>query len=122
MASGKDRREKEKHKNEHNVNHIIKQKYKTTLIKLQAEFNGKHYSRNNRFSGATYQSEKPVVTSPFKYKDDIFPPVYSSLFSSRKQKTKLGADIKWMRLGTLFEEREMVLAKPNYSSIEIYKS
>lgn len=56
-----------------------------------------------------------------KYRDDIFPPVYSSLFCIKKNRPKVGEQIKWMRLGDLFKQREMVLAKSKYTSIQITK-
>jgi hypothetical protein len=68
---------------------IIKQKYKSILTKLQAE-SQVGATRGNRFSGATYNCEKPVIASPYKYKDDIFPPVYSSLFCLKKGRPKVG--------------------------------
>ena len=77
---------------------MIKQKYKAVLAKLQANYAGKNSLRNNRFqaatystyNSATYNTEKPKINESFKYKDEIFPPVHSSLFSSRKHKPQLG--------------------------------
>ena len=38
------------------MNSIIKQKYKSILNKLQAEYHGKSYKGQNRFSAATYSN------------------------------------------------------------------
>ena len=106
------------------MNSIIKQKYKSILNKLQAEYHGKSYHKgHNRFSAATYSSnsERAQVPSPYKYKDDLFPPVYSSLFSLKKSRPKPGTEIKWMRIGNLFPDKHQILAKPASTDIEIFK-
>lgn len=99
------------------------QKYKSILNKLQAESLSAITTRGNRFSGATYNSsQKQKIASPYKYKDEIFPPVYSSLFQGKKSRLKVGEEIAWMRLSDVFKDRELTLAKTFKTNILVTKT
>lgn len=45
----------------------------------------------NSYSGAVYStSTKNISSTTLKFKDEIFPPVYSSLFTVKRNRAKIG--------------------------------
>lgn len=79
------------------------------MARLQAETQAGPL-RTNRFSAATYHSEpRPAVPSAFKYRDEIFPPVASSLFAAKKGREKIGEEVSWMRISELFKSRNLTV-------------
>lgn len=88
------------------------------MSKLQAESLSRITARGNRFSAATYSNSQPdKIPSPYKYKDEIFPPVYSSLFEGKKSRQKVGEEIAWMRISDIFKGRQLTLAKTSKNHI-----
>ena len=63
-------------------------KYNGIINRLQSEHIGKNV-RVNRFSGACYGNEKQNKNENVpKFKDEIFPPLYSSLFIKKTKEKK----------------------------------
>ena len=57
-----------------------------------------------------------------KYKDELFPPILSSIFRGGviKNSELKGENIRWMRLADLFRDRRTCVISKTRSNIEIY--
>lgn len=56
-----------------------------------------------------YSVEQKKIQNEYKYRDEIFPPVYSSLFATKIGRPKVGEELSWMRISDIFSDREICI-------------